>query len=68
MCAAMNVFFHQRKLINFTMSLSEIYMLIKRAHWAYYWPKYACINLGGVWIVNLLMHGTCLECSAKSNK
>jgi len=61
MCAAMNVFFHQRKLINFTMSLSEIYMHIKRRHWAYYWPKYACMKLGDVWIVNLLMHGTCLD-------
>jgi len=20
-------------------------MLMKRAHWAFYWPKYACINL-----------------------
>jgi len=23
--------------------------LIKRAHWAFYWPKYACINLADVW-------------------
>ena len=35
------------------LSLSEIYMLIKRAHWAFYWP-YACINLSDVWTVNLL--------------
>jgi len=26
-------------------------MLTKRAHWAFYWPKYACINLTDVWIV-----------------
>jgi len=31
-------------------------MLIKRAQWAFYWPKYA-----DVWTVNLLMHGTCLD-------
>jgi len=36
------------------MSLSEIYMLIKRAHWDFYWPKYACINLAAVWTVDLL--------------
>jgi len=29
-------------------------MLIKRAHWAFYRPKYACINLADVWTVNLL--------------
>ena len=60
MCAAMNVFLHYRKLINFTM-LSEIYMLIKRVHWAFYWPKYACIYLADVWTVDLLTHGTCLD-------
>jgi len=49
MCAAMNVFFHWRK------------MLIKRAHWAVYWRKYACTNLANVWTVNLLVHGTCLD-------
>jgi len=26
-------------------------MLIKRAHWAFNWPKYACINLADVWTV-----------------
>ena len=36
-------------------------MLIKRAHWAFYWAKYACINLADVWTVNLLVHGTCLD-------
>jgi len=36
-------------------------MLIKRAHWAFYWPKYACTNLDDVWTVNLLVHGTCLD-------
>jgi len=36
-------------------------MLIKRAHWAFYWPKYACINLADVCTVNLLVHGTCLD-------
>jgi len=44
MCAAMNVFFHLRKLINFTMSLSEFCMrkvlLTGR--------KYAYINLSDV--------------------
>jgi len=35
-------------------------MLIKGAHWAFYWPKYACINLADVWIANLLVDGTCL--------
>jgi len=44
MCAAMAVFFPLRKLINFTMSL-EWNMLIKRAHWAFYLPKCACMNL-----------------------
>jgi len=43
------------------MSLSEIYMLIKRVHCAFHWPKYACINLSDVWTVDLLMHGTCLD-------
>jgi len=43
------------------MSLSEIHMLIKRAHWAYYWPKYACISLADVWTFNRLVHGTCLD-------
>jgi len=28
---------------------------------AFYWPKYACINLADVWTVNLLVHGTCLD-------
>jgi len=41
--------------------LSEIYMLIKRAHWAFYWPKYACTNLADVWTVNLLMYGNFLD-------
>jgi len=36
-------------------------MLIKRAHWAFYWPKYAYINLADVWTVDLLVHGTCLD-------
>jgi len=36
-------------------------MLIKRAHRAFYWPKYACINLANVWTVDLLVHGTCLD-------
>jgi len=36
-------------------------MLIKRAHWAFYWPKCACINLAGVWTVNLLVNSTCLD-------
>jgi len=37
-------------------------MLMKRAHWAFYWPKYACIDLADVWTVNnLLVHGTCLD-------
>jgi len=35
-------------------------MLLKRAHWAFNWTKYACINLD-VWTVDLLMHGTCLD-------
>jgi len=61
MCAAMNVFFHYRKLINFTMNLNEIYMLVKRARWAFHWQKYACMNLADVWTVNLLVHGTCLD-------
>jgi len=61
MCAAMNVFFHQRKLINFSMSLSEKFMFIKRAHWAFHWPKCACINRADVWTVNLLVHGTCSD-------
>jgi len=61
MCAAMNVFFSLAQIDNLSTSLSEIYMLIKRAHWAYYWPKYACINLADVWTVNLLVHGTCLD-------
>jgi len=33
----------------------------KRAHWPFYWPKYACINLADVLTVNLLVHGTCLD-------
>ena len=34
-------------------------MLMKRAHWAFYWPKYTCTNLADVWTVNkLLVHGT----------
>jgi len=36
-------------------------MLLKRAHWDFYWPKYACINLADVWTVNLWVHGTCLD-------
>jgi len=36
-------------------------MLIKRAHWAFYWPKYVCTNLADVWTVNLLVRGTCLD-------
>jgi len=24
-------------------------MLIKRTHWTFYWPKYACNNLADVW-------------------
>jgi len=36
-------------------------MLIKRAHSAFYWPKYAYINRADVWTVNLLVHGTCLD-------
>jgi len=24
-------------------------MLTKRAHWDFYWPKYACINPADVW-------------------
>jgi len=54
------------------LSLAQIYklhhelkwnMLIKRAHWAFYWPKYACTNLADVCsrLVNLLVHGTCLD-------
>jgi len=35
-------------------------MLMKRAHWDFYWPKYAFIILADVWTVNLLVHGTCL--------
>jgi len=27
-------------------------MLIKLAHWAFKWPKYACINLADVWTVS----------------
>jgi len=38
-----------------------LYMLIKRAYWVLYWPKYACINLADVWTVNRLVHGTCLN-------
>jgi len=36
-------------------------MLINRAHWACYWPKYTWINLADVWTVNVLVHGTCLD-------
>ena len=36
-------------------------MLLKRAHWAFYWPKEACINLADVWTVNLQVHGTCSD-------
>jgi len=36
-------------------------MFIMRAHWAFDWPKYACINLVDAWTVNLLVHGTCLD-------
>jgi len=38
-------------------------MLIKPAHWDFYWPKYACINLALLMSVlaNLLVHGTCLD-------
>jgi len=36
-------------------------MLIKRARWAFYWSKYACINLADVWTVNRLVHDTCLD-------
>jgi len=36
-------------------------MLIKRTIWAFYWAKYACINLADVWTVNLYVHGTYLE-------
>jgi len=36
-------------------------MLIKRALWGFYWPKYTCINLADVWTVNLLVHGPCLD-------
>ena len=36
-------------------------MLMKGAHWAFYWPKYACINLADIWTVNLQVHGTCLD-------
>jgi len=28
---------------------------------AFYWPKYACMNLADVWTFNLLVHGTCLD-------
>jgi len=27
-------------------------MLMKRAHWAFYWPKYTCTNLADIWTVN----------------
>jgi len=43
------------------MSLSEIHMLVKRAHWDFYWPKYAYISLPDAWTVNFLVHGTCLD-------
>jgi len=36
-------------------------MLIKRAHRAFCWPKYACISLADVWTVNLLVDGTFLD-------
>jgi len=42
-------------------------MLIKRAHWAFNWPKYECLNLADVWTVNLLVHGTCLDLYLKSS-
>jgi len=35
--------------------------LIRRAHWAFYWPKYECINLADVWTVNLVVRGTCSD-------
>ena len=44
-----------------TMCLREICLVIKRAHWAFYWPKHACINLADIWTVNLLVHCTCLD-------
>jgi len=40
------------------LSLAQI---DKCALWAFYWPKYTCINLADVWTVNLLVHGTCLD-------
>jgi len=33
-------------------------MLIKSAHWAFYWPKYAYMDLTDVWAVNHLVRGT----------
>jgi len=36
-------------------------MLIKRARWALYWPKYVCINLPDVCTVNPWVHGTYLD-------
>jgi len=36
-------------------------MLKKRAHWAFHWPKCACMNLAVSGLVNLLVHGTCLD-------
>jgi len=27
----------------------------------FYWPKYACINLAGVWTVKFRVHGTRLD-------
>jgi len=36
-------------------------MLTKRAQCAFYWPKYAWIKLAGVWTINLLVHGACLD-------
>ena len=36
-------------------------MLVKRALCAYYWPKYACMILLMSRLVNLVLHGTCLD-------
>jgi len=36
-------------------------MLIKLMHWAFKWPKRACINLADVWTGNLLLQGTYLD-------
>jgi len=54
MFAAVNVFFHSRQLINFTISLSETCLQSVRI--GLLTGRYT-----HDWTVNLLVHGTCLD-------